>query len=160
MVFSEKLLEETLLRLTDLMSDCTDPWCVFGGAALYLHGYRDIPFSDIDVLISKADCERVRKAWDLPNEAGGGTDLFRSDFLLHPHLGPLDVEIMSNFEIFADMRWQPIDIGDPIETRLGSAIVPVASLEKIKSILRLSGRDKDLARLKLIDMPARSLATP
>lgn len=160
MVFSEALLEETLLRLTDLMSDCVDPWCIFGGAALYLHGYRDMPFSDIDVLISIADCERLCAIRDLRNEADGGTDRFRSDFLLHPHLGPLDVEIMSNFEIFADKQWHRIDIESPNETRFRSAIVPVASLDKVRSIFQRSGRDKDLARLKLIDTPAQPLAAP
>ncbi|GEM_PF-3278388 len=160
MVFSEALLEETLHRLNDLMSDCVDPWCIFGGAALYLHGYRDMQFSDIDVLTSIADCERLCAIRDLRNEADGGTDLFRSDFLLHPHLGPLDVEIMSNFEIFTGMQWHRIDIGNPIEIRFRSAIVPVADLERVGSILRLSGRDKDLARLKLIDTLVQPLATP
>lgn len=142
------------------MSDCVDPRCIFGGSALYLHGYRDMAFSDLDVLTSASDCERIGTAGDLPNETDGGTDLFRSDFLLHPQLGPLDVEIMSNFDIFAAMRWHRIDIGNPIEIRFRSAVVPVANLERVGSILRLSGRDKDLARLKLIDTRARPLATP
>lgn len=153
MVFSEALLEETLLRLTSLMADCRDRWCIFGGAALYLHGHRNIPFSDVDILASTADCERLCCAANISNDADGGTDRFRSKVLLHPELGTLKVEIMGDFEIFAKGAWQAVDIETPIELQLGSATVPVARLDKIASILRLSGRGKDFSRLALIGHP-------
>ncbi len=160
MVFSEALLEETLLRLAGLMSSCRDRWCIFGGAALYLHGYRDIPFSDIDILASATDCDRICAAVNLRNEADGGSGRFRSKILLHPRPCPLEIEIMSDFEIFTDDAWQAIDIGEPVERRLGFATVPVASLDKVASIFRLSGREKDLARLKIIHQPRHTLSTP
>ena len=158
MVFSEALLEETLFRITSLMADCRDRWCIFGGAALYLHGYRNMPFSDVDILASTADCERLRRTANIGNDAEGGTNRFRSKILLHPKLGIFEVEIMGDFEIFAKGAWQPVYIEPAVKLQFGSATVPVASLEKIASILRLSGREKDFSRLALIGRPDFSSA--
>jgi hypothetical protein len=145
-------MEKTLAGLAEFLSHCRDPWCVFGGAALYVHGYRDAPVADIDVLVSPDDCERIVARHSVCNEADGGTQRFRSRAVLRPRLGPVAVEIMSDFEIFADGRWHSVEIETVAHMRLGSIDIPVAGIEDICSILKLSGREKDLQRLRLIDL--------
>ncbi len=143
--------EQVLLRLLRFMSSCRDPWCIFGGAALYLHGYREIPVSDIDILITTADAAQMMVSSQVMEDVDGGTDLFRSRFLLHPQLGEIDVELMGGFEIHADGRWHPVTIKTQLALELGAATVPVASLDDTAEIFRLSGREKDLRRLTVID---------
>lgn len=151
--FSAEALEETLTNLVGFLSDCRDPWCIFGGAALYLHGYRDGPVADIDVLLSPADCGRLTVARGLDNRADGGTDRFRSGAVLYPNLGPIAVEIMSGFEIFADRRWHEVAVETVTDLRFGSISAPVASIRDVGRILRLIGREKDIRRLELIGSP-------
>lgn len=150
---SDGALEQTLIQLADLLSGCRDPWCIFGGTAMLLHGYRQIPVADIDVLVTAADAERIATSHGIANLADGGTDLFRSRALLHPELGDVPVEILSDFEIFAHGTWQKVCIGEPVEAKFGSAAVFIAGLTNVAEIFRLSGRPKDIDRLKLLEEP-------
>ncbi|WP_117190807.1 hypothetical protein [Rhizobium terrae] len=154
MDLSEDMLERVLLQLSEFMSVCRDPWCIFGGAAMYLHGFRDPGFSDIDVLASLTDVERIAVSHALRNEAEGGTQRFRSQALLHPDIGDIAVEIMAGFEIFADGRWQAVTVADHAEVRYRSATVWVASPKDVGGIFRLCGRPKDIERLGLLEQRA------
>ena len=151
MAISEEKLEQALLRLVDLMSACRDPWCIFGGTAMFLHGYKSAPIADVDVLVSMADGQRLIASNGLENVADGGTCRFRSSILLHPHLGDVPVEILAGFEIFADGAWQEIQLAKRVEARLGTATIFIAGIDDIARIFQLSGRPKDLARLKLLE---------
>ena len=155
MAISEEKLEQALLRLVDLMSACRDPWCIFGGTAMFLHGYKSAPIADVDVLVSMADGQRLIASNGLENVADGGTSRFRSSILLHPHLGDVPVEILAGFEIFADGAWQEIQLAERVEARLGTATIFIAGIDDIARIFQLSGRPKDLARLKLLEERTR-----
>lgn len=144
------MLEDALLQLTDLMSACRDPWAIFGGTAMVLHGYCDLRPADIDVLVSPDDAERIAAAHDLKNEADGGTERFRSRVVLHPQTGPMPIEIMAGFEIFSEGRWHQVSILDRSQVTFRSATASIASLDDIATIFRLSGRPKDLQRLDLL----------
>lgn len=155
MEISDDKLEQVLLQLVDLMSACRDPWCIFGGTAMFLHGYKSAPIADVDVLVSMADGERLIASKCLENVADGGTSRFRSSILLHPHLGDVPVEILAGFEIFADDAWREIQVTERLEARLGMATIFIAGIDDIARIFRLSGRPKDLTRLKLLEEQAR-----
>jgi len=145
------MLEQTLIRLGDLMSGCHDPWCVFGGTAMLLHGYRTGPIADIDVLVSLADAERLAASNGLENVADGGTARFRSTILLKPDFGVIPVEILGGFEISAEGGWQAVVVHERTEMHLGHATTFIAAIDDIARIFRLSGRAKDLERLKLLE---------
>lgn len=151
MVISDDMLEQSLLRLSDIMSSCRDPWCIFGGTAMRLHGFRDTPIADIDVLASPRDAARLTTIHGIPDVADGGTVRFRSSALLHPDLGAVPVEILAGFEIFAGDAWKAVDVAERVDATFGRATVPIAGLHEIAAIFRLSGRPKDLPRLKLIE---------
>jgi hypothetical protein len=144
-------LEQALVGLTPMLADCRDPWAIFGGAALHLHGHGSKSVADIDILVSIADGERMAASGRFENIAGGGTDLFRSQFLFVQRQGRIPVEIMAGFEIRSGGQWQAVKIGSRVAVHFGAATVPVANLDDIRSILALSGREKDLRRLSQID---------
>lgn len=147
----DKTLEATLHELVPFMASCADPWCIFGGAALHLHGHGQRRAADIDILATTADCRTLATIWGIGNDADGGTERFRSRAVLRPNLGPIPVEIMGGFEIFAQSRWHEVEITEIQKVAAGAAIVPVASLADLCAILRLSGRRKDHERLALIE---------
>lgn len=144
-------LEEALNRLADLMSACRDPWCVFGGTAMRLHGYRmPTPIADIDVLISVADAERLVRRHGYPNVAGTGTERFRSQILLRPDLGKIPVEIMAGFDALSEGAWHRVAIKERQEVTYRTAKTFIASRDDLLAVFRLCGRPKDLERMALL----------
>ncbi len=149
--------DETLLRLAEDLADCREPWTIFGGAALRLHGVVSGRIRDIDVLLAPVDAERMATRHGLPNRARGGTAHFRSRILLHPPLGPTPVELMAGFEVRVAGRWLPVDIRDRLPIRHEGRFLPVATLPELERLLRLFDRPKDRERLRLVEA-ARSRA--
>ena len=147
----DHLLEEALNRIAGLMSECREAWCVFGGTAMRLHGYRmPAPIADIDVLISIADAERLVRRHGFSNMAGTGTERFRSQILLRPDLGKIPVEIMAGFDALSEGIWHRVAIRERQEVTYRSAKTFIASREDLFAIFRLCGRPKDLERMALL----------
>lgn len=140
----------TLHALTSALDGTQDPWWIFGGAALALHGVESGNLADIDVLVSEPDAARLAGALKVENCADGGTAKFRSSWFLKPVLGPVTVEIMAGFEIFSAGVWHPIRPRNRECKMLEDAALFVPSRVELAEILTLSGRPKDLARVELL----------
>ncbi|WP_193171062.1 nucleotidyltransferase domain-containing protein [Nisaea nitritireducens] len=140
----------TLGALAAALDGTADPWWIFGGAALALHGVVSEDPRDIDVLVSEADAARLAHALDIGNGADGGTAKFRSSWFLKPALGPVPVEVMAGFEIFSAGAWHPVRPRSRERKTIGEIALFVPSQAEIAEILSLSGRPKDLARLELL----------
>jgi hypothetical protein len=147
---SDDILEQALVGLGGIMMNCRDPWAVFGGAALRLHGVQGEPVKDIDVLLSLEDAARISARLDLENEADGGGDRFRSQFFLGLRLGDIPVDLMAGFKAFSSGRWQGVEVAEPVRIKFRSAVASVAGMADLKRIFELCGRPKDLQRLKLL----------
>lgn len=140
----------TLRALSALLEGTVDPWWIFGGAALALHGVEGDDPKDIDMLVSEVDAARLAEALDIGNGADGGTAKFRSSWFLNPALGPVPVEVMAGFEIFSAGAWHPVRPCSRERKTIGEIALFVPSRAEIAEILTLSGRPKDLARLELL----------
>ena len=140
----------SFVGLADLLRPCRDPWAIFGGAALCLHGLSTEPPKDIDVLLSLGDAERIAARHGLANEAAGGAERFRSQILLHPPMGTVPVELMAGFEVLTGDGWVPVRIEHHVTKTIGRTALPVATLPELARLFRLFGRPKDLERLRRI----------
>lgn len=140
----------TLRALAAALDGTADPWWIFGGAALALHGLESGNPKDIDVLVSEADAARLAAALNIGNDADGGTAKFRSSWFLKPALGPVPVEIMAGFEIFSAGTWHPVYPRSRERKTMEEIALFVPSQAELAEILTLSGRPKDLARLELL----------
>lgn len=140
----------TLRALAAALKGTVDPWWIFGGAALALHGAGSEDPKDIDVLVSEADAARLAGALSIGNGADGGTAKFRSSWFLKSALGPVPVEVMAGFEIFSSGVWHPVHPRTRERKVIGEVALFVPSRAELAEILTLSGRPKDIARLELL----------
>lgn len=108
--------------------------------------------NDIDVIVSRADAEHLAKMHGLENLADGGTDKFRSEWLLHPDIGEIPVELLAGFEICVDGRWTPIAPKSRIAKDLGGTQVFFPDRAELAEIFGYCGRPKDLARAKTLGL--------
>lgn len=141
---------DSFVGLADLLRPCRDPWSIFGGAALCLHGITSELPKDIDVLLSIDDAERIAARHGLENKAAGGIERFRSQILLHPSTGTVPVELMAGFEVLTTDGWVPVRIERRVTKTIGGVALPVATLPELARLFRLFGRPRDLERLRRI----------
>lgn len=141
---------DSFVGLVDFLRPCCDPWTIFGGAALCLHGILAGPPKDIDVLLSLGDAERIAARHGLANEAAGGAERFRSQTLLHPSMGTVPVELMAGFDVLTGDGWVPVRIEHHVTKTIGGVALPVATLPELARLFRLFRRPKDLERLRRI----------
>ncbi|MEO1028476.1 MAG: hypothetical protein AAFX02_05400 [Pseudomonadota bacterium] len=138
----------SLKLLSRFLSECRDPWWVFGSAAIALCGFNPFGVRDIDVLVSMRDTERLMKAHSLVNIADGGNSKMRSDVFLRAKLGSVPVEIMSNFMIQSQNGWKLLAPATRVEIDVEGASLFVPDVNEQIDILYALGRPKDLARAR------------
>jgi len=141
---------ETLKNLSKLLSETQDSWWVLGSAAIALSGIDAGDVRDIDVLISMRDAEHLMRLHQLKNQADGGTELYRSEVFLRPTLGPVPVEIMSNYCIRTQGQEKPLVPATREQVDLEGVRLYVPDLPEQMVILKALGRAKDLQRIAYI----------
>ncbi|WP_368565778.1 hypothetical protein [Pseudoxanthomonas sp. UTMC 1351] len=129
-----------------------DPWWIIGSAAMRLGGVANVEPADVDVLCSAGDAGRLIAAWqdhlDIAHGPHDG-DRFRSRFARFRHL-PVPLEVMGNLQVLAGGSWQPVRIEATQSVWCDGYVVPIGTWQEQILVLRLLGRDKDLAKADLI----------
>lgn len=141
---------ETLKNTSRFLAANEDPWWVLGSAAIALCGVDPQIIRDIDVVISPEDARRLMTLHDLINQADGGDHRFRSGTMLRPDLGPVRVEILSNYEIRERGIWTPLALNTRKTVEVEGATLFVPELDEQIEVLSRLGREKDLQRIALI----------
>lgn len=141
---------ETLECMASCLKKAGEPWMVFGGAALALHGATAGPIKDIDVILDRQVAERLSILLALENHSDQRSDRFRSDMLLRPDFGPIPVELLGGFRVKRGEVWIPIDCSDTVAVSVGSQTVFIPNRDRLASIFRLCGREKDMLRASLL----------
>lgn len=141
---------ETLKNTSRFLAASEDPWWILGSSAIALCGIDPQIIRDIDVVISPQDARRLMKRYDLSNQADGGNHLFRSEIVLRPQLGPIPLEILSNYEIRERGTWTLLTLNTRKTVEVEGATLFVPELDEQIEILTKLGREKDLQRIALI----------
>lgn len=142
------MFDQTLERLVSLLKETQDPWWILGSAAVYLKGYDPGDIGDIDVLLSEADAQRLISDQGLDNLRDGGTDRYRSAYVLKPSLGELPVELLAGYEIFHDKAWRSVSPLSRVSISYQGAALFVPSDQDLISIFTQLGRSKDFDRIR------------
>ena len=146
-------LAETVLGLWPMTeTHFRGRWWIIGSAAMALLGLGGVEPHDVDVLCDADDAEMLIAAWSshLQSEyRPPAADRFRSRFARFGHL-PLPLEVMGGLEVNPGEGWQPVAVAETVRVGVGAACIPVPSLREQWRILRLFGREKDLAKAELI----------
>lgn len=144
-------LQATLIALTEAMTACRDPWAIYGGAGLHLHGIEDGPLADIDVLVSDRDAAAPLEQADVTRKQSEPSQLFRSRHFLTANFGPVPVEIMAGLEVCREGKWWPAEVHESVSLSTGAAPAHIASRSELIRLFRLIGREKDLHRARLLE---------
>jgi hypothetical protein len=139
------------LIVPELQLTCDDPWCLLGSTAAHLVG-ADVALADVDVLVSRADAERLIARWgSLLDDTyePTGVERFRSRFARFDFPG-LPVEVMGGLELNGDGGWQSVRIGQMVLVGVNGLAVPVPSISEQIRVLESFGRTKDRQRADLL----------
>jgi hypothetical protein len=140
---------QQLLALTRPALDAmAQPWCVIGSAALMIAKAPIEDCPDLDILTSEAGAAALESAWaehrELAHAPSAGSP-FRSRFSRYA-FPPGAVEVMGAMTHYgAAVAVQEIAVAP-----FGGLQVPIPTLAEQARLLRLFGRPKDRARLKLL----------
>lgn len=143
---------DALAMIAGALREATEPWWIIAGTAVASHARVPVVVDDIDVLIGMADVPLVTAMPGVRIRGSDGDDLFRSHFYAALEVGGVEVEFMAGFELCHDGCWEPVwprsrvmlDIGD-------GRSVPVPDRDELAAMLARFGRDKDLARIALLN---------
>lgn len=97
--YSER--KEALFTLCEMFQENNIRWGLACSANLFLRGIVD-DFHDLDFIVEKDDCPRVRELMEGKGailKETGGNGFCESDTYMHYQLGRVDVDIISGFKI-------------------------------------------------------------
>ena len=148
-----RTLEEAIPGLAML----EDNFFVIGASAIILSGIEIGNTSDIDILTSARDAEKLKKVWKDKIEANPlmkESDLFKSDFSRY-NFTEMDVEIQGDLVIYKENRWMEVNVHKYTSVEINNLPIKIPTIEDQMRILLLFGREKDMKRLELIQNATR-----
>ena len=143
-------LRQTLVMLADALRGARDPWWIISSAAVALHGVAPIVVGDVDVLTSVGDARRLMDALGITPIEDGASSLFRSTLFGRWETPPLVVEIMAGFHVATAAGWTEVLPRTRVPIFVEGCAVYVPERAELAEMLRLFGRPKDLARVRLL----------
>ncbi|WP_394727247.1 hypothetical protein [Altererythrobacter sp. GH1-8] len=143
-------LATSLSLVSEVLRTARDPWWIIGSAAVALHGGDAGYIADIDVIVSRRDLDALYDSLPLTDTPDDGKTMFRSQ-RFGRWAGPaLDVEFMTGLEVLANGAWEAVEPRTRIAVQCGEATLYLPERFELIAILRLFGREKDLARAATI----------
>lgn len=138
-----------LSTLIDAFSVTRDRWCIIAGAATALHTSDWTDVSDIDVVVSVADANRLIASAGFVDRTDGGNGTYRSA-IYATRRGEVEIDVFGDFEICVSDFWTPV-MPTPvaIETPAGTVFVP--TVEQQLAITKMLGRPKDSPRIARLE---------
>lgn len=143
-------LARSLEAVAEVMAAAHDDWWIIGSAAVALHGARPVTVADIDVLTSRDQALRLAELWDASPEPPGDHPLFRSAIHFEHRLAGATIDVMAELEVNGPAGWTLLRPASRVPLRAGAATLYAPDRAELVEILRLFGREKDLARAALL----------
>ena len=145
-------LRQTLVMLSAALREAHDPWWVISSAAVALHGAAPVDVGDVDVLTSIEDARRVMERLGVVAANDAASPKFRSTVFGRWTAPPLVVEIMAGFDVATAAGWTAVRPQTRMPIAVETCVVHVPERAELAAMLRLLGRAKDLARVRLLEV--------
>jgi len=144
-------LERVLDVIARDAADLADPWWVFGSAAMALVGVPGLSPPDVDLIVSERDARALIATWNAAPVKAAPSPLFRSRIFAKALVAGHPVEIMAGFESCSDGAWAPVlpRTRQELPWKGERLFTPTAAEQA--EICRRFGREKDLARVALLE---------
>jgi hypothetical protein len=147
-----QLLSNSLHYLANLMNKETEPWWIIGSGALVLSGVEALEPEDLDVVASSACIRRVLERVGIAEIEPSAHDKFRSIPYQRIQVPDgMDIELMGNLQVHDGSLFCPFVLTSRIPVEVAEAIVFIPSIAEQIAVLRLFGRDKDLAKAMMLE---------
>jgi hypothetical protein len=149
----KKRVTELLTLIYPDLQQLKDDYFIIGSCALVLSDITVPIITDLDLLLSSADAEQLKRKLAhriRENFSPENQHLFRSNFARFD-FGELDIEVMGNLEVCKNNQWIPVKVERFSQISIDGMGIKIPSLEEQKRIFLLFGREKDLAKVKMID---------
>ncbi len=143
---------DALARIAGVLRAATEPWWVIAGAAVALHARRPVAVGDIDILIGIEDVALIRELPGVRVRAPDDNGLFRSRFYAALEANGVEIECMAGFELYRAGRWEPVQPRSWVMMDVSDGLtVPVPDRDEMVAMLTRFGREKDMARIALLN---------
>ncbi|MBK0377877.1 nucleotidyltransferase family protein [Mucilaginibacter segetis] len=143
----------TLNEAAPVLETISADFFVIGAAGIVLSGFDIGDTSDIDILTTRDNSDKLQLAWHDKQEINPilkEVNLFRSNFARFKF--PLmDVEVMGDLEIKKDNEWIPLIINDYHRIHLDKISLNVPTINEQIRILHLFDRPKDNKRINTLN---------
>ncbi|MBW4330030.1 hypothetical protein KY084_03975 [Stakelama sp. CBK3Z-3] len=136
----------------NMMRAAHEPWWIIAGAAVALHGADAGQVSDVDVLLSVGDAERLFPTFGLELRRGPSHANFRSGIFGTFTEAPLQIEFMANFRYRVGGNWLPANPRTREAVEFGETTVFVPGCIELQQMLRGFGRPKDIERAEQLSV--------
>lgn len=149
----KKKVTELLTLIYPDLQQLKDNYFVIGSCALLLSDITVPIITDLDLLVTSADADLLKDKWSHRMRKGFSPEnqhLFRSNFARFD-FGELDIEVMGNLEVCKNNQWIPVLVDQSVEISIHDLQIKIPTLEEQKRIFLLFGREKDLAKVKMVD---------
>lgn len=142
----------TVRLISKDLEQLKNDYCIIGSAALCLNG-MNVGVNDLDILTSAEGARSLAERWMhirdrdyIPQEP----ERFRSVFGRYQFTG-LPVEVMGDLEVNTSDGWERIVAEKIMVLSTNGVTIRIPDLSDQKRILRLLGRPKDIAKIKIIE---------
>jgi hypothetical protein len=149
----KKKVTELLALIYPDLQQLENDYFIIGSCAMLLSGLSIPNITDLDLLVSSADADKLKRQWanrlrNNFNPENG--QLFRSKFARFD-FGELDVEVMGDLEVNKNNQWQPVLVEQVMGISIEGMKIKTPTLQEQRRIFLLFGREKDLAKAKVIE---------
>lgn len=145
-------LDRAFAAIAEAAPADADDWWIIGSAAMVLCGVGGIEPEDVDILGSRTTIERFLRCWGVEAGEPSPNARFRSYPYVRVQLsGCIPIETMGDLHVLRDGEWQPLSPKTRMAVQASGRVLHVPALEEQAEILKLFGREKDLAKLRHIE---------
>ena len=141
-------LSASLTAIGTIMRAAHDPWWIITSAAVALHGADPGAVSDVDVLLSVTDAERILPTIGVAPRRGSAHPAFRSRIFGTWTGAPLPVEFMADFRYRSGTEWLPLQPATRLPVDVGGVTVFIPDRADLIAMLAAFGRPKDSDRIR------------
>lgn len=145
-------LERLFRSLAPALEGLGEPWCVIGSGAMMIVGAPVADCPDLDIMTTTAGAEALEVAWARWRDtayAPGDAGPFRSRFSAYD--APAGrVEVMGDLLLRGEGGWRPVAMPRAEAAPFAGGLVQVAGLQAQIDLLTLFGREKDLAKARML----------
>ena len=129
-----------------------EDWWIIGSVALVLAGVEGVEPADVDLLGSAETLSIFLHNWqEQPAPPKPGARFRSNPYDRIDRPGCLPIETMGDLEVLSESGWQKVLPLTRLIVDINGLPVFIPALDEQLAILRLFGREKDLAKIRLVE---------